>query len=495
VLAKETPGWFKAWPAQQSAVKALSNGTARGLWACTAMGKTAVLLFAWTNVGAPRPLLIVTKAMGRDVFGRDAIWALGRDYIPAILTAGSTQPPGVHQFYGRRLYTSLAVALSEATAVVVNYEILQRRFDELRTIPWRAMFLDEIHEIKGATRPAKKRDGSYHHKRYHRCRALADGVRGLDGPVWSATATPLMNRRVDLYAQIDVIAPGALGSHYQFIKRFCAGKMNDWGGLDDQGTSNTQEFYQRIDPIFHVVRREDIEDQLPPLRRDVRYVPFDSKSFRHLGGGVETALDRAASMKMGAVRDLCLQYLSEGLKVVTVTTRQRLAHKIALELTAKQFIKKLPRKMREQLSVRCVTGETPTVKRVADIQQYNETPKGPAVMSASLKAIRDSVDIQQTDIILIVGLPTEPGALLQLEGRFSRPGGRPTLIIYLIAERTLDEAYKVMVIDKFADAVTLGAETQGKGGVHDALAGKLADKEVIDQLAAALAEMEQSGTT
>lgn len=486
---ESTTGWGKAWPAQQAAVKALSQGTARGLWACTGSGKTLAMLLAWLDVGAPSPLLICTKAMGRDVFGRDALWALGRDYIPAILTAGATKSPGIHQFYSRRLYTSLDMALSESVAVVVNYEILRQRFDELRPVPWGAMFLDEVHEIKGATRPAKKRDGTYRYKRYHACRALADGVRGRSGPVWSGTATPLMNRRIDLFAQIDVIAPNVLGNHYSFIRRFCDGKMNEWGGLDDQGASNTDEFFRCIDPLFHVVRREDIAAQLPPLRRDVRYVPFDSKSFRHMGGNVETALDRAADMKLPAIRDLCQQYLSEGLKVVTVTTRQRLAHRIALALTDKKFTKKLPRKMQERLSVRCVTGETPAVKRAVDIQEYNEMAKGPAIMSASLKAIRDSVDIQQTDVILIAGLPTEPGALLQLEGRFSRPGGRPTLIIYLIAERTLDEAYKAVVIDKFADAITLGAETQGKGGVHDALAGRLADKEIIKRLAAALAEM------
>lgn len=459
----------------------------------TGSGKTAVLLTAWALADYPRPMLILTKAMGRDVYGRDARWALGADFVPSVLVGGSESSPGIHNSYGRRVYTSLAKALSESLSVVVNYEILRQRFDELQQVNWRAMMLDEVHEIKGGYRPAKKRDGSYHHLKYHRCVALAGGVRGRGGPVWSSTATPIINRRRDLFAQLDIIAPGAFGSSYYFLKHFCDGHINDWGGLVADGATHTEELQERLTNIFYIVRRSDIKDQLPPLRRDVKYVPCGSGSFAHMGGGVETALDRAAEAKMPAVKDLCHQYLTEKLKIAVVTTRRRLAHKLALDLSSTSFAQKLTRSVRESLTIKCITGETPAAPRRQEIEQFNRLPEGPAVIVASLEAIKESIDIQQTDIVLIVSFPVKPGALVQLEGRFSRIGGRPVLIIYLVAERTIDEAYKELVIDKMADTEKIGAQTQGAGGAYDALAGADSDAEIIDKLAAALSNIEDDG--
>ena len=180
--------------------------------------------------------------------------------------------------------------------------------------------------------------------------------------------------------------------------------------------------------------------------------------------------------------EIAEQYLSERLKIIIVTTRRRVAHKITMTLTGKAFAKKLPRPARESLDVRCVTGETSMHERIALLEAYNARPTGPCAIVATMDSLRDSVDLQQTDAIVVASYPVKPGALFQLEGRVSRLGGRPVTIYYPVAERTIDEQYKELVIDKMTDVSQLNADTQGENGAIAALTDKVDEDEVIRKL-------------
>ena len=112
------------------------------------------------------------------------------------------------------------------------------------------------------------------------------------------------------------------------------------------------------------------------------------------------------------------------------------------------------------------------------------------MLVATIDSLRDSVDLQQTDAVIIGALPEKPGALFQLEGRFSRLGGRPVTLHYLIAERTIDEIYRERVLEKMADISSLGAETQGADGAYEALSGSGMDEDaILADLRAGLADL------
>jgi hypothetical protein len=493
-MVSDIPGWATLYPYQQEAAVALGQLAPggrklsyQGLWATTGVGKTAILLATLGYVGLPLPTLVLTKALGRHVWPRDARWVLGDDYAPGVLWGGSQRGPGVHETHGRRTYTSLDEALARHPVVVTNYEVLATRFEELAQVPFRALILDEAHEIKGGYQGLKKkRDGSPHLLRYHWVRRLSDQVRARSGYVWSATATPIIDRRRDLFAQVDVLRPSYVGSSWNFLHRYCGAYINEWGGLESSGVTTdpraNKELKDRCAKLFVSIRRSDVADQMPPITRDVRYVPNDGESFEHMGGSVETALDRAAAVKLPAVLEIAEQYLSEKLKIIIVTTRRRGAHKLAMLLTAKAFAKKLPRPARESLDVRCVTGETSMHERIAILEAYNAKPSGPCAIVATIDSLRDSVDLQQTDGVVVASYPVKPGALFQLEGRFSRLGGRPVTIYYPVAERTIDEQYKELVIDKMTDIKQLDADTQGEGGAISALTDKVDEDAILQKL-------------
>lgn len=459
----------------------------------TGTGKTSVVLAGWSLVGLPTPILFVTKAIGRHVFPRDAEWVLGEEFAPGILWAGEAQGPGVHFAGGKNVsrttgarslssktYTSLPLALSERLGVVTNYEVLASRIQELVEVPWKVVVFDEAHELKGGyQKPKRDLDGNLHLLRYHRAKALAGCVRARGGYVWTSTATPIVDRRRDLFAQLDISCPGEFGSAWDFLHRFCSAHINQWGGLDSTGTSNTQELMQRIRRSAVIIRREDVADQLPPVQRDVCVVTPQTESYRSMGGSLETALDRAASMTEPFVLDDVAEYLTGGLKVVVVTTRRRFAYDLATTVTSKAFLSRLPRHMREIARCDCVTGEVEPRKRVEIIQRFNGLDSGPAVLIATIKSIRESVDLHRVNGIIIGAFPDRPGDLVQLEGRIGRLSGWPVTIRYLVAEGTVAERYKEMLLDKMSDIVSLGTDTQGVDGSYKALIGGYLDEDAI----------------
>ena len=811
--ANRVRGWPKLRSYQKPGAVSLAEREVKGLWWSTGTGKTSVLLVAWALAGYPMPLIIITKAIGRNVFPRDAAWALGPDYVPAILTGGQQKLNGRHESFGRRTFTSLDLALSEAPAIVTNYEILRERNDELARIPWKAVIFDEVHEVKGGYKPPKKRDGTLHYFRYHFCKGLSSIALSQNGFVCSATATPIVDRRRDLFAQLDIVSPGTFGNAWSFLHRYCItpdtsilcadgryreaqdikigdlvlgweksgkgyrgicptevtwtdvriadrylvelsdgtsvkctgdhhwftgrsepeneyrpllpgktsyrplkkiirvfcppedspdegntdymagymcglvegdgnvsrqeatpgkrgpshrvvvaqkdispldrlarygtifgfnpkrrvrncdgydevgfytksaylffkedhkgtsdefmrgwlsgmmdaegcahnnlicqkasettislidynlkragfgtsrwgegvafdggviGFVNYWiktqpamqrkfdvrirthragvvgekvkiksvtplgpgpvisietksgnyfanglaskncdahpgkyGGLETSGTSNTEELMARLRGMFSIVTRADVIDDLPPVTYDNYLVSFDGDMMTHMGGSVETALIRAGEMKKKAVLSKVAECLTSKLKVAVVATRRKLAYSYSMAITGSKFAKKLPRHIRETYLSECVTGAVEPIERAHKVEKFNMKPTGPACLVATMGSIMTSIDLQQTDIVIIASFPVRPGDLYQFLGRFNRIGGRPVTIIFMFAERTIDERYKELVIDKALDVAQMGADTQGDGGALDALQDKEFEEGILSGL-------------
>ena len=89
----------------------------------------------------------------------------------------------------------------------------------------------------------------------------------------------------------------------------------------------------------------------------------------------------------------------------------------------------------------------------------------------------------------MVQLPYTPGKIDQAEGRGHRLGtSRPFLVIYLIAEDTIDERVAGLVIDKLpaVQQITGGGAI---GGLDDALKG-IEDREAVIAGLASMFNME-----
>ena len=111
----------------------------------------------------------------------------------------------VHLHHGgdRLAGPALTAAALASDVVVTSYDVATRDVDTLATVPWDRLLLDEAQDVKN---PATKRARAL--RRLPARRRLA------------MTGTPIENRLGDLWALMDIVNPGLLGSHERFDRTF-----------------------------------------------------------------------------------------------------------------------------------------------------------------------------------------------------------------------------------------------------------------------------------
>ena len=67
-------GWDRLFAWQREGAAALASGAVRGLWWGTGLGKTSTALAAIGLRERDGPALVVTRAIGREAWARDAGW-------------------------------------------------------------------------------------------------------------------------------------------------------------------------------------------------------------------------------------------------------------------------------------------------------------------------------------------------------------------------------------------------------------------------------------
>ena len=85
---------------------------------------------------------------------------------------------------------------------------------------------------------------------------------------FALNGTPILNRPEDIWAQINWVAPGALGNYFDFVSRYCL--RNHFNAII--GYQNMDELAERVNR--HMIRRlkEDVLTELP--EKIITDVPF-----------------------------------------------------------------------------------------------------------------------------------------------------------------------------------------------------------------------------
>lgn len=422
------------------------------------------------------------------------MWVLGPDYPTAILWGGKRYAKAGQHRDGT--YSSLTAAMDHAEIVVTNYEVLGQRSAELLAVPWQYLILDEAHELKqGFMRPLVKRDGTLQKRRFEHALELALAVHARGGTVWELTATPIRDRRRDLWAQLRIVLPfdKSVGrSSWNWLHYYCGAKRDHWGGLDTTGESNTEELAAFLLQHFVLATRAEVAHELPAVQRDVRLVTLDreNRAVKH-GGGIEEAIARSAASKEPMAAELACDYLVGRGKVVVVTSRRALAHSMLAAI--QRASKALPPAVKRTLWLHTVTGETPIPERQREVNEFNAR-EDTACLVATMDSIQTSIDIHQTDALVFAALPYTPYGVDQMEGRTGRLGGRPVTIHYLIAENSIDERVRELLLDKLDAVERVGTDTQGAAtGAATALRNIRDEEAVLAGLRAWLEEGDENG--
>jgi hypothetical protein len=152
----------------------------------------------------------------------------------------------VHPHHGslRLAGAALAEAARDSDVVVTSYDIATRDIDFLAEIPWDRLLLDEAQDVKN---PNTKRARAL--RRLPARRRLA------------MTGTPIENRLSELWALMDIVNPGLLGSREWFERAFAR-------PIETHSHDGALERLRSIVQPFILRRAKDapeVELELPPI--------------------------------------------------------------------------------------------------------------------------------------------------------------------------------------------------------------------------------------
>jgi hypothetical protein len=357
-----------------------------------------------------------------------------------------------------------------------------------------------------------------------------------------STATPISNRTEDLWSQNDALDPGMWGDFLSFAIRYCEGHKNTFNRWDTKGTAQGDllwELRERMKGFLFDLPRSVTHKDLPEARRETVIISAGNQS-RAAGGFLqelrkavrlgdkdklyELRLQEAATAKRSAVLDRVGEALRNGQKVMVFTGRIRdtealaddvrdLAAKIgvvefevppdyegdrARDAAAGVLVVKDGRAyLRRKPDVFMHHGEVQNARAALDEIRWTwmgypgdpdagtpsrELHPGPAVLICTAQSFGESYNMHSTDLQLHAVLPATPKDVEQREGRVKRHGQkRKVLIVYLIAEGTVDERLTEILLDKLP-AVEAITSAEGVKGLAEQMSGDSSRGQIIDAL-------------
>lgn len=475
-----------ATPYQREGVARAVGLRSLHLWWPGGAGKTlGAILWALYEPGA---VVIVTKAATRLQYASEV--ARFTTLRACVLQPGMKETP--------EAYLQRCAERGTRPVFVVGWQGLPAYVGTLSALVPGALILDEAHTGKSSKRrkATMEADGSWSYADLDNIVSAAARLSRSSHRRLATTATPIKDRRRDLWGQLDLVHPGEWGGFMAWAKRYCAAKPGAFGGWDTTGSSNDDELVGRLSFVSHRVSYAATHRELPAKRRQSRYLGPDEQNAasggwdaemkrattRGAGALLEVRLAESASRKRKAVVGMVEEQIESGAgKVVVFTGRHRDCD--ALGAAVK---KALP----DVTVLVAHGGNTTPETREAVRTAYMEHP-GPCVLVGTGDAWGTGYNLHDTDLAIFAMLPWTGGDLHQWEQRFARLGQkRPVLISYVICEGSVDEQIADRLIAKVADmgAITGDDETinarDALGGTddRDALAAsilaRLSDREI-----------------
>jgi SWI/SNF-related matrix-associated actin-dependent regulator 1 of chromatin subfamily A len=367
-----------------------------------------------------------------------------------------------------------AVALSGKTPVeiqgsifIINYDILR---DWLPVLKPKAVIGDEAHYIKNTK--------SNRSKAFKKLCKNAESVILLTG-------TPVLNRPIELYPLLNLLAPHEFSNYIAYGKRYCAGHQKEIitrGGVkrlvwDFTGQSHLSELNQNLKDTVMIRRlKKDVLKDLPPkqyavvpveisnqdayIKAENAFISWLAEQVRkgvYDGKRLNAALKAEALVKINYLKqiaaygklniavDWITDFLESGEKLVVFAHHRDLINKIA-----KQF-------------PGCAVVAGDTKNRMNEVDRFQNDPKC-RLFIGSIQAAGVGLTLTASSNVAFLEYPWRPADFDQAVDRTHRIGQKSSVTAWcLIANvdgvKTIDE--KIITIlqrkRKTVDAIVDGA--------------------------------------
>jgi len=387
----------------------------------------------------------------------------------------------VHPYMVKVAKGSYFPSFKHNIVVIINYDILMRHQEALRSSDWDIMVLDEVHYLKNYK--AQRTKNVFGGK----------GIKAVPAKKrLYLTGTPISNRPIELYSILRSIDKKEWGNWTQFVERYCNGHKTDYG-WEVKGASNLDELQDRLRATCMIRRlKKDVLKDLPSKRRQVIHVESEKdKDLIQKEQDVFRSKQALIKKLKGEVQKIKVTGTEEEYRAAVKSLKQTSAimfaeiakarHEVALAKTpfVINWIKEVMETGNKVVvfahhldvidtiyesfhshEVVKLDGRDAMESRDEAVKQFQNNP-AVKVFIGGIKAAGVGLTLTASSHVIFAELDWVPGALSQAEDRCHRIGqSQSVLVQHLVMEGSIDAnmAYTVIakqnVIDQALDKET-----------------------------------------
>ena len=277
------------------------------------------------------------------------------------------------------------------------------------------------------------------------------------------TATPLLNKPIELFQQLNIIDPIVWSNYYSYAKHYCAMWKSPWG-MDVSGKSNIPELKEKIKPYILRKKKEDVLKELPdknfidvPIELDTetksKYRLLEDSFVDYLrdiksknDNEIRKSMQAQALVKLGELRKITsegkVEHAKEIIKSIIGSNEKVIVfscYNSPIELLQNSFRKE---------SVKII-GSTSSFDRQKAIDAFQNDDKIKIFFGGMLSA-NTGITLTAANNVLFVDYDWTPANMHQAIGRADRIGQKANKInvFQLIALNTIDQKMSKILAKK-----------------------------------------------
>jgi len=325
---------------------------------------------------------------------------------------------------------------------IINYDLLSKHEQGLLNIGASVVILDEATYVK--------------ERKSQRTKATLK-IAKSSPHVLALSGTPILNKPIEFFNILNLIAPKVFKSQWQFGHQFCGMEHNGYG-FSYSGATNTELLNFLLKSIMIRREKKEVLKDLPPKRREFKYIGIPNKIIR-MHEAAEMDLSNAvrdyrirglSSEERSEKRMLAITALNYLRQVVGMAKAEQTLEIVRPTLEAGEKIvifghhKAVLDKLEEDVTkagfknVR-IDGQVTGNKRQKLIDEFQSDPDC-KVMIASILAMGMGVNLVAASSVFIVERQWTPAVEEQGEDRLWRIGQEKEVTVwYLVTADTVDD--------------------------------------------------------
>lgn len=346
----------------------------------------------------------------------------------------------------------------DAHTIITSYDSLRSRiiFNQLIALKATLLVCDEAHQIRGnKSRTVVMSNGTKKSTYTKRTMLVSKLARVVPKKIF-LTGTPMLNRPLDIYAIIKILAPHALTPYQDYRNyayRFCNAYNSKWG-FDVSGNSNVEELGVRLRATCMVRRlKKDVMKQLPD--KTIQLIPFElcKKTEKIIEReewfsieDLKKYPERGSMGELAQIRhELAVAKIDESARYITDLLHS--IDKVVIFAHHYNVINGIKDKLQEFNPV-VITGKHAIKNRQQAVDDF-QTKEDVRVFIGQIQAAGTGLTLTAASTVVFAETSWVPGEINQAIDRCHRIGQKDNVTAkFLVVEKSLDETMLKTIFDK-----------------------------------------------